>query len=95
VAVRAVWEPDISLASPNPKIFYIHKRRGTLDIFYFCNMDGSPRELDISFHRLRRSASVCDPSSGAVEAVKPKPVAKGCTLRLPLAMLGAKFVVFG
>jgi hypothetical protein len=93
--VRSVWTPDLTLAEPDAKIFYIHKKRDGQDIYFFCNMAGDGRNLEVTFHGMARPASLCDPRTGRIAPTPTTRAGGGCSLRLALPKLGGMFVVFG
>ncbi|MCL4401519.1 MAG: hypothetical protein M1436_02475, partial [Acidobacteria bacterium] len=64
-------------------------------IYFFVNMNRETVEPEVSFHRLRGPAVLCDPRTGDINAVKTVGAGKGSRLRLTLGGLSAVFVIFG
>jgi hypothetical protein len=78
--------PDVRLARPAPKLYYLHHRNRNRDIYFLVNMDDQVREHEIEF-RAGRRASIWDPRTGEISAWNGKSV--------KLERLSALFVVFG
>lgn len=84
--IRKVWQPDLVLDRPNPKFYYLHRRKDNREIYFLINMDEGPCEHEIMF-RATGSASIWDPRTGEIKPFKGREVR--------IEGLWAMFVVFG
>ena len=85
-AIHKVGQADVRLAEPDPKIYYLHRRKGGRDIYFVINMAEEERKPAITF-RAQGGASIWDPRTGEI-----KPLSGG---EVRIERLSALFVIFG
>ena len=85
-AIHKAGQADVRLAEPDPKIYYLHRRKDGRDIYFVINMAEEGRKPKITF-RTQGRASLWDPRTGEI-----KPFSGG---EVRVERLSAVFVVFG
>jgi hypothetical protein len=85
-AIRKVGQPDVWLAEPDPKIYYLHRRKDGRDIYFVINMAEEGRKPEITF-RAQGGARLWDPRTGEIKPLSGREVR--------IERLSAVFVVFG
>jgi hypothetical protein len=85
-AIHKAGPLDVRLAEPDPKIYYLHRRKDGRDIYFVINMAEEGRKPEITF-RAQGGASLWDPRTGEI-----KPFSGG---EVRIERLSAVFVVFG
>ncbi len=94
-AIRAAWEPDITVSPAERGLYYIHKRKDGRDIYFFANMATADRDLAVTFHWTKGPARAADPRTGEITPLQARRAGRGSTLQLNMKRLSAQFVVFG
>lgn len=84
--IRRIWQTDIVLDRPDPKFYYLHRRKENHEIYFLINMDQGACEHEIKF-KAAGSATIWDPRTGAIKPWKGREVR--------IEGLSAIFIVFG
>ncbi|MDK1032350.1 MAG: glycosyl hydrolase, partial [Planctomycetia bacterium] len=92
-AIRKEQKADVCLARPDPKVYYLHKRKAGCDIYFLVNNEERPKTLDVTF-RCRGTPEIFDPRTGAITEVQPLSSGEDTRLSIDLDKLSAVLIVF-
>jgi len=91
--IRKLWKVDVRLAQPDPKVYYLHKRKNNLDIYFLVNNEDKFKNLKITF-KCRGVPEIWNPKNGEIVKANPLYSAEETQLSLTLEEFSGLFVVF-